>query len=380
MKKHLAKRKKVAKRKEVYSGKSFTDDLPEEIMAYILSKNPIETIILCNGVCKKWRRLLSEPLFANLHLSRSPAGLIIYQPCYFEEFNIYNLAEVDNTPHPDIHDGPVISFDLENEFVGEDWPLCGSVNGLICLKKDGGGTCICNPITREYIRLPRQKYIRKSSNFLAYGFGFVKVSHEFKVVCFYEHDFSSTEGLDKLWCEVYTLGTGMWRSLGQVPFLAKVGNRDFLYDRAYNSWNGSEDGVFMGSNLHWLVNVLDTNQERVCTFDLKNEVYQLTAPPRACEKEDFRRLGVLGDSLCVCDNTAKSGLIIWVMKDYEMKESWSKEIIIQERCPPDHSLLYGRVHPLKVFKDGTLILLALKDYQAQEFHVREGLGTLDHQV
>lgn len=65
---------------------------------------------------------------------------------------------------------------------------------------------------------------------------------------------------------------------------------------------------------------------------------------------------MLGECLCVCDNICSSfddlRIVIWVMKDYGMKESWSKEIVI----PDPLGYLNGMVHPLKVFKDGTLII------------------------
>ncbi|WOG94995.1 hypothetical protein DCAR_0314297 [Daucus carota subsp. sativus] len=343
-------------------------DLPDEIVAYILSMIPIKMIRYCYCVCKRWHSIITEPYFANLHLSRSPDCLIIYRPNFYDEYAIHSLAELDDTPYPDIQDGPLMFFDHDENKVRDDdflrhseWPLCGSINGLLCLWHTIGATCICNPITREYILLADNKNLRKLSRFPIYGFGFVKASHEYKVVCLYQGDFPSSAGSGKSWCEVYTLGTGMWRSLGQVPFLVSTRdrrNRVSSYESDYTSWYGSHDGVFIRSNLHWLIYDLNTNQERVCTFDLKKEEFQLTAPPRVTKKVDYRRLGMLGECLCVCDNTGESGFTIWVLKGYGNKQSWSKELFIDQSSNQQ----YGPVHPLKLFKDGT-VLFSLRSYQ-----------------
>lgn len=202
-------------------------------------KISIKTVAWCNRVCKRWHNILSESYFANLHLSRSPACLIIYRPHWFGEYTIYDLVEQDDSPHQNIDCSPHIRFDLDDDFEDGEWPLCGSVNRLIFLLQNNGATCICNPITREYILLPDHKYIRKSYSYPTYGFGFFEASNEYKVVCFYERDLLSTEGSDKSWCEVYTLGTSMWRSLGHVPFLVSAYNTTFRYA---SSW--SESHVF----------------------------------------------------------------------------------------------------------------------------------------
>lgn len=93
----------------------------------------------------------------------------------------------------------------------------------------------------------------------------------------------------------------------------------------------------------------------VCTFDLEKELFQLTAsaPPVDGINVDWRRLGKLRGCLCICDNMADSELSIWVMKDYGMKESWIKEIVVRNK-PTD--LLYKMVHPLEVLRDGTILM------------------------
>ncbi|KAJ9551768.1 hypothetical protein OSB04_015813 [Centaurea solstitialis] len=47
-------------------------DLPEELMIDILSRLTVKTVIHCKLVCKKWRDLILDSSFVNLHLSKSP--------------------------------------------------------------------------------------------------------------------------------------------------------------------------------------------------------------------------------------------------------------------------------------------------------------------
>lgn len=171
-------------------------DLPAEIMADILSRLAVKTIVHCRCVCKKWRILLSESYFVNLHLSRSPKGVISHESR--RAINVFKLGELDNKSN--YHD--MINHDpLERLNLGLCW-LEGSVNGLICLKIYYDYTLyICNPITREYIILPSDKCVESSN---AIGFGFVEASNQYKVITL------DTKNSD---CNIYTLGTSVWRSL-----------------------------------------------------------------------------------------------------------------------------------------------------------------------
>ena len=337
-------------------GDSSTMNLPSEILAEVFSRVPIKTIINCRSVCKRWRKILAEPYFANLHLPRSAAGIIIHQGLSNPYVDILKMAELnDKADHHDIHhEYPLMKFmprlGLED---GVMW-LSGSINGLICLGTEKT-ICICNPITRECIFIPDQKFIGKSHATLHHGFGFVESSNQYKVVRFYKGSFSASEGSYELGCEVYTLGTRMWKNLGHVPFYI----------------GGYGDGICVGGNLHWLaIHQKETaDDERLCTFDLERESFQLTAGPvvpQVVGYTTYRNLGILGGCLCVCDNTPDLEFAIWVMKDYGVTESWSKEIVIHTDF-----LYWGtldeEVYPLKVLKDGT-ILMYCEEHELFTYH------------
>lgn len=165
-------------------------DLRAEIVADILSRiSVIRTIVHANCVCKRWRRILSEHYF-NLHLSRSPAGIISYEQSYTHERyhtrrdDVFKVAELDTKPDKlDIL--PVTKFLVGAGFKDSVYLLEGSVNGLICIWHPNV-FYVSNPITRENIILPDHEYTRYFSESYVYpfhGFGFVKASNlQYKVV------------------------------------------------------------------------------------------------------------------------------------------------------------------------------------------------------
>ncbi|KAL1808773.1 hypothetical protein ACET3Z_025763 [Daucus carota] len=331
---------------KVVNNKSSIMDLPAEIVADILSRNPIKITVHCRCVCKTWRAMLLEAYFIDLHLSRSPIGLIIHHSNPPHETDNLKLGVLDDkTDHHDIHYDPLMRFDLGLGFECNVLLLSGTVNGLICLWNYHNFVgYITNPVTREYILLPDHKYDRTPYTIATHGFGYVEASNEYKVVSLYLEINMDMTVVDKSECKIYTLGTGMWRSLGHLPF----------------SVISVRSGIYVCGNLHWLANDKnDACNEIVCTFDLEKELFHLIASAPLFNgmddnDKDYRILGKLGGCLCIIDNTADSELSIWVMKDYGIKESWTKEIVIKDK---PGWLQYEIVQPLISLKSGSILMV-----------------------
>lgn len=346
-------------------------DLPADLVAEIISRTPVRTIVYCKCVCKLWRNILSEPYFVDLHLSRSSEVLIIHQVRNRDdndeyrdddddddEFGDLALFELDDEhDQHDIHHYPLMKFSLGLDFEYHVMCVSGSVNGLICLEDNYDDLAyVCNPITQEYILCQDSEYTRISYLKGYYGFGFVESNNLYKIVRFYKVSLFSTEGLYNLGSEVYTLGTGIWTDLGHVPF----------------HLNGSDIGMYVSGNLHWLAD------EVICTFDLEKELFHpMEAPPRASgQRVSYRSLGVLKGCLCICDNTPYSELAIWVLREYGVEDGWSKEVVTLTH------LIHGGIHTdtvqlLKVLKDGN-ILMYCETFQLFTYHPRH--QTLQHHI
>ncbi|KAL2231923.1 F-box protein At3g07870-like [Sesamum indicum] len=331
--------------------------LPSELIINILSRLPIRTIISCKSVCKSWLNLLDTPEFAKSHLSISVPGLILYESRrHLEYLEIFEFEdELDLEAH-ELHYNPVTEIS-SREFINEEHPglgIQGSANGLVCFRKIGQHpetVYVCNPITRDYIQLPTPGTIWHYPTIVTYGFGASKTSGQHKVVRIYHEcrrdpDNHKLLGIPKSECWVYTLGTGSWRRIAPGPKL---------------EYNCRSTGAFLNGNLHWLVTDLEGSDWISC-LDLETEVFStLSPPPDIPERRGFLGdLTVLGDCLCMCDNTSDDEIVIWLMKEYGVEKSWTKEFVIS-KVPNYAGESYEVVYPIKIFKDGD-ILMAWQDF------------------
>lgn len=165
----------------------------------------------------------------------------------------------DELDHHHLHHNPVLDLDLNLVPIFKYSQICrvGSVDGLICIWQYGpeaDNTYICNPVTKEYMILPRQQYYRQGPAIIAYGFGVGSQTKEYKVVRTFQGDIphipNSVSRPSLLKAEVYTLGTGKWRTLGRVPY-----------------WFNGSDGPFLDGHVHWIVLDVDS-PEKLCSFNI----------------------------------------------------------------------------------------------------------------
>lgn len=328
---------------------SSINDLPTLIISDILSRLPTKTIILCKCVCKSWLNLLLEPYFANLHLSRSPTSLIIHQlgvSLPDSDTDILKLVEFDGH---DLRYDPVMKFDLKVCYPHGEILLVGSANGLLCFcDYRNESLFICNPTVRQYVTVPEPKHRKRYPSVLVYGFGFSSISGQYKLVQIFQKALSDPAlGNCSYECqgEVYTLGSGEWRSIGTVPF---------EYDlRLYS--------VTLNGNIHWLICDLKSTYS-ICAFDIEKESFQgFSSVPGLSRGTYCKSLGLLEGRLCMCDNSSNSDLVIWVMKEYGVSQSWTKEIVIKLESDLG-CLLYAVVTPIKVWGNGDILMLWRDDY------------------
>ncbi|KAK7843211.1 f-box protein [Quercus suber] len=117
--------------------------------------------------------------------------------------------------------------------------------------------------------------------------------------------------------EVYTLGTEKWRNIGDLPYSFPKSE----YISICDSLNGA---------LHWLVQP-HNNTTFICHFDIENERFKPFPGPPVQDLSSVRHmhLGVSGGFLYLCEKFLTSYSVeIWVMKDYGVEQSWTKEFVI----------------------------------------------------
>ncbi|XP_026396898.1 F-box protein At3g07870-like [Papaver somniferum] len=195
------------------------EDLNEYVRLEIFSHLPPELILKCKLERKSWEKLLSHKKAGFLFLIEEygKRNLQLYYGDYDEifckesfatkEFSFGSLTKINH---------PVIN-QRKKHLWGDQ--IVNSFNGLVCLKLPFHGVndpvYIFNPVTTEYINLPRLKHI---SGYVISGFDYHPLSNEYKVVRIHYpnrvYDFVPDP---KGFVEIYTLGrdTEGWRTSGK---------------------------------------------------------------------------------------------------------------------------------------------------------------------
>ncbi|XP_062005766.1 F-box protein At3g07870-like [Rosa rugosa] len=334
--------------------------LPDHIILEIFSRIPINTVIQCKYVCKSWRRSLSDHEFSKSLFARTAACLFlkVYSrtPCrsrntkrYHIPPNKHILANLESVSSPNnvvlkLSDPNALYNRLHSSFTG----VMGSCNGFLCLfrhncKIDAFIFNISNPITGESVPLPVNKEIGRPAHF---GFGFSPISDVYKVVVFTtneinEHRFHKRKQCRKLEVMVLTVGSGIWRRIGKVS----------------NVMRAAREGVFHNGFLHWVCHCKKGYGSLfIRAFDVESERFKdLPMPPCHFHPHSIPQMRVLGGSLSVSD-----GRTFWVMKEYGVKKSWTKELEIG-RGKVDPNGGYGsNIRDVEVLKftEGKVLLLA----------------------
>ncbi|OMO57924.1 hypothetical protein COLO4_34989 [Corchorus olitorius] len=316
-------------------------DLPTGIIMEILSWLPLKSIFKCRCVCKTWLQIISEnPHFAKLHLSRSTISILIhnekpereaeylrlYQVVQALDSGFIQIEETIFRPRLNLPDSP---FDLVN-----------SCNGLVLLRgNERKLVYVCNLVLDECITIKVPEEDNRHS--IAFCFGFSVKTNQYKVV----QTFFYGEPGEDFKAELYTVGTGSWRSLGNAPFCLNLG---------YTCFN-----TFLHGAYHWVECLnLHVSDEIIVCFDFENDMFREFPLPTQIKPKasDHLKLGVIEDSLYACcyHNDDSYQFDIWVMKDYGVKESWTKQFRIK------HTFLshtyFDYYYPLMLLKNGRMLI------------------------
>ncbi|OVA11938.1 F-box domain [Macleaya cordata] len=352
--------------------------LPAEIALNIFFRLPVESVLECRRVCKTWRNLLLHDTYiADMHLYRQLGQLDGVQR-YHNNSNIYgtSAAEVDlcllfmivgyeqNVIVKSIYYDRInrddkqypskkITRRINHLPMKNQYPcnlLLSSCNGLICISsKRGRDDCvyICNPITREYVDLPRFRE-KNLYTYIVNGFGYHPSTKEYKVVRI-NYNYPAHVGH----IQVYTLGDGRgWRDKGVITYL--FDNVNMFPCR----------GILVNAALHWL----DIVEKKIMAFDLADEVfYMVPSPPCFGPSigEHYLDLQELGSCLCIVHYNNDESIDIWLFKKtknnntrYNVKEQdkyqswkWSKEFSIA--CEGHPSKFFA---PLALTKSREILL------------------------
>ncbi|KAJ1389595.1 F-box-like domain superfamily [Sesbania bispinosa] len=364
-------------------------DLPSLITTQILLQLPIKSVLICRCVCRSWNAVISDPHFAKSHFNRSQVSVMIrtndpkqvsrtlhlleYEPNKFEsdddDYEKQFCFCEDNSLKPEcnkhlkleakfklpLRDAKLVLLKRDESKRGgrqrtyiacnpkhDKFAMVNSCNGLLCLSDPRGRNTVvvCNPITGEFINLPKPTNIEKTRGLTYAGFGFLPKTGEYKVIRTYWV-------FDGMAAEIHTLGTSTWRNIAMDP-------RIFIWKLGFPTCvNGA---------VHWICSYSDGGEMSILCFNLQRERFQpFPSPPHVFEEDGGTKnlenisMGELRGFLYICDASSFDPVTMWMMKKYGIGESWTKVFSIDTLCVERWPC--GLNRPVKHFKKDAAVLM-----------------------
>ncbi|KAF5728542.1 putative F-box family protein [Tripterygium wilfordii] len=269
-------------------------NLPVELIEKILRRLPPKSLFRFKSVSKSCRDLIQSPDFVNSHLKRSPQRILVLNN--FDDKKIKKIHFFDRALEN------FVRYELGNySFIH----FVGSCNGLVCLFDVQYNIVICNVATREHLMIP---YPSNLDDRIGYGFGYDTMGYDYKVVLIERFCDSEIEILMSI-SMVYSLKQNKWtRSVHD------------LYSCVHRQ------GVFVNGFMHWAI--YSKPKRGIVAFDLQSERFcgQVPLPDLTRCVMD---VGVLRGCLLMTEKKSyavclSDELGVWMMKDYMIKDSWTK--------------------------------------------------------
>ncbi|OIT31749.1 f-boxkelch-repeat protein, partial [Nicotiana attenuata] len=298
--------------------------LPSELVTEILSKLPVKPLLQFTCVSKSWLALISGQEFIKAHLSLSPNNkdntnhmLILNFGRYLKQWSLKSLL------YESAMETSTLYYPMK--IPKRSFRIVGSVNGLICLADSSKDLVLWNPSIKKYKKLPDFNTNSWDVNRFIYDFGYDEFRDDYKVVgCFY-YDCSNSSNVE---VEIYSLKSDSWKSIRSLPDEMR-----FL----------TELGKFVNGKLYWANNncnhYFSYKGCNIISIDLVDEKWEKVEQPSYEEGDIDLQLGLFGSDLSVYINNAGKHVSVWVMKEYGVRQSWTKMFTIKYA---DYSYLYAR--------------------------------------
>ncbi|GMY13758.1 F-box protein CPR1-like [Fagus crenata] len=292
------------------------DSLPTEIMTDIFSRLPVKSLLRFRSVSNTFLAMIDSPKFMKLHLKQS-LKTNTNRTIIFTDFGRIYSSDLDS-----LDNAIQLQVPLTNSV-----EVVGSCDGLLCLLNSVGDLAIWNPSTRAYREVPDpwptmaimfSENAVMWSDFDPYGFGYDETSNDYKVVQLIEF---KEDLIVRNAVFVYNLKTNTWRKLSS----------DCTHEFPHSH------GKLACGALHWTGT---SHNEDIIAFDLGLEEFRVIPQPDYSEPICYKRVDMLGGSLAiVCMYGEQQHQDVWLMKEYNVKESWMKLFSVLQPSTSPLSLL-----------------------------------------
>ncbi|XP_016557763.2 F-box/kelch-repeat protein At3g06240-like [Capsicum annuum] len=294
----------------------------EEIVMDILNRLSVKSLTRFKCVSKFWNNIISQPYFKKMHLNthvnhhNSPKKFLIDQyECFHMSttFNVYSFSLSNSAPQL-IKD--IRRLDTPTSFEPKWGRVYCCCDGLFFIgvwrELDEGRhpslLLLWNPSTGESVKLPTQ-YPQSSPKQHLYGIGYDPTSDDYKII--------RIDWNKNVPDEILALKSGSWRKIGEYA----GGINGVHWTSPMKLCLAFVEGAF-----HWL----GREKDCVVSFNISNEIYgeiPLPVTPYSNRIEE-KRVSAVGRRVYY-HHDDEINFNLWVMKDYGMKESWTKLFSIQ---------------------------------------------------
>ncbi|XP_071693271.1 putative F-box protein At3g28280 [Rutidosis leptorrhynchoides] len=167
--------------------RTFTYDIshiPDSLLLEILSRLPLKSIFKFKCVCKHWQTLISQPSFHRFYFNSINASSnlvswrILYRYVYVSKFK-----DVLDRFRPENYNSSKFSVlfmsSFEEQQQSDQFKVLGVSNGLVLCGLLGPLIYyVCDPVTRQWVTLPRGRDTSPNRHPIFFGEGFVSKINE----------------------------------------------------------------------------------------------------------------------------------------------------------------------------------------------------------
>ena len=189
------------------------------------------------------------------------------------------------------------------------WATPSHCDGLILVSTEKQVTVVCNPATREFVKLPKGSDSISSIHKSRAGFGFDPCSNKYRAArFFYETGNEKSETVCRF--EVHTLGTSTWRRTADPPYPI------FWTPPAH-----------VQGYLYWRIDLPPSKHPKAFVkFSLSEEMFSLTPyPPSKEAKKPVYFIELEGKLCCACFTKRFEAVEIWTWTlDNDKSPKWTQ--------------------------------------------------------
>ncbi|CAA0826478.1 F-box protein CPR30 [Striga hermonthica] len=311
-------------------------NLPFELIEDILLRLPVKSLKRFRSVGKSWCSLIDSESFAKSHLRRSLASNS-HRRLILGGLGVYSV-DLDTLDRAEVIKPPFYYKSVDE--------ISNSCNGIVLVMSEP--PVLWNPYSRDYKVLPETSAEApeglESYSRTTYGLGYDSRKDDYKVIRLVEFRNGLTHDWVQSDARVYGLRSSCWREIEGFPYPLP-----FLKGQ----WRAHVNGA-----LHTLVvEAGSLYMGKIMAFSVESEThYEVVMPSGIKIWNADLSLDVIGGFLSLACNY-KYRSVIWVMREYGVRESWSKLLTV---CPP---AIEPRdfVKPLLYSREGDKVLLSCDD-------------------